>query len=252
MAKRVFGYPDIHWRFRDERALAVAMAAQEMFKPDIVVIGGDLMDCTIFSRHEPKKVREVSVDDWVKDELEPSCRFLDRVQEHTGETVMLLGNHEYNIERWAIRESRCGPAIYNLISPKVRLSEGRKNFKIVEWSDDCDCYYQLNSRLIAVHGWSVAKHAAARHLEKSLSKSVIFNHTHRKQVFARRDPYSGKIIEGMSAGCLCKLSPSYMTSPTDWVNGFWVAFVGKSSYTWYPVTIENGRAVMPDGEEIKC
>ena len=38
-AQRVFGYTDIHWSDRDERALAVAMKAQELFQQAAQVVG---------------------------------------------------------------------------------------------------------------------------------------------------------------------------------------------------------------------
>ena len=44
---------DIHFIERDEQALAVAMQAVRMLKPDTLIIGGDLLTCGYFSSHPP-------------------------------------------------------------------------------------------------------------------------------------------------------------------------------------------------------
>ena len=69
----------------------------------------------------------------------------------------------------------------------------------------------------------------------------------------RADPWTGDPVEAMNAGCLCKKSPLYRHdgSPTQWAHGFWIAFIGRRSFTIYPILINKGRAVMPDGKEIR-
>jgi predicted phosphodiesterase len=107
--------------------------------------------------------------------------------------------------------------------------------------------------LVAIHGWSHAKHAAAKHLELSVSQSVLHGHTHRHQVFTVRDPWSNKIVKSFCPGTLSQLQPIYAHggSPTSWVHGFTLVYVGEHSWTEYNVTISNGACVLPDGRELK-
>jgi predicted phosphodiesterase len=254
-SKRVFGFTDIHWENRDDEALHTAMAAMEDFKPDIVVIGGDLLDCSPFSHHPRKKMVEGLGRGWNERELVPAIQFLDWVQDRTSYTYFLEGNHEEWIERFCMTGGAAYRAIYDIISPKRNLSRGRKNFKYISYTNtkgtSGGCV-KLSPRLSVVHGWTTCKHAAAKHLELSRTRSIIFHHTHRRQMATGRDPWSGQPIEAFSAGCLCKLQPIYAHggSPTEWTHGFWVAYLGKHSYTAYPIPIIKGAAVLPDGRKI--
>lgn len=255
-ATRIFGYTDIHWEDRDERALALAQKAHLYFKPDITVIGGDLLNCDPFSRHPRAKTEEVT-HDWNESELKPANRFLDWVQRHTTrETVFLEGNHEERIERFLANNGVAGQALGGVISARRLLGAGRDRFRWVPFTElkmGRQGAFTPHHSLSIVHGWCASKHAAHRHLELSRTRSVIFHHTHRIQHELSRDPWSGQIIEAFSAGCLCKLQPIYAHngSPTQWAHGFWVAYVGQSGYTAYPIPISRGSAVMPDGKEIR-
>lgn len=84
-------------------------------------------------------------------------------------------------------------------------------------------------------------------------KVQVSGNTHRYQSYARRDPVSGRILKAWSPGCLCELQASYMNqTPSDWVHGFSIVWVGSDPLDWtdYSVTIKDGRAIMPDGNEI--
>jgi len=254
-AVRVFGFTDIHWSERDERALEIAKAAQRQFKPDITVIGGDLLNCTAFSRHPKRILDEDDTYDYTTGELDPAAKFLDEVQANTErETVMLAGNHDEWFERW-IRNTEGGLAFRSQL-PSRYFPKGRENFKYISFSprqDNRNCYYKLKNDVIVTHGWCAPKYAAQHHLDKARDVSVIFHHTHRFDHRAGTLFRDKRVIEAFSAGCLCKQVPMYAHNgaPTDWVLGFWVAFIGKRSWTGYPIPIKRYEAVLPDGTQIK-
>jgi len=246
-AIKVFGYTDIHIPNQDNEALQIAMAGQRFFKPDITIVGNDLIDCTPYTRWADSTIREALAKDWYKTEIKPANKFLDYVQKYTKKTIFLPGNHDKWIERWAARSGKTGLAIYSLISLRHNLLKNRIN---IEYVDD---FVNLHKNLIVIHGWTCCKHAAYKHIELSKTKSIIFNHTHRRQSITVQDPWSGLPIEAICAGCLCKKKPMYKHdgSPTEWTHGFWIAYIGKFSFTIYPIIIHNSRAIMPDGKEIK-
>jgi len=253
-ARRVFGYTDIHWSDRDEHALAIAQHAQGIFAPDVTVLGGDLLNCTAFSRHPKRKLDHDEGYDYLESELKPANRFLDEVQRWTrDETVLLEGNHDEWFERW-IRNTEGAMGLQSLL-PSRYLCQ-RDAFRYVSFSpgrDKRQCNYQLAPFLVATHGWCAPKYAAQHHLDRAKDISVIFHHTHRFD--DRAVPlFRGGPIRATSAGCLCKRIPMYAHngSPTDWTHGFWVAFVGRQSFTVYPVLIANGSAVLPDGTEVRA
>lgn len=256
-AKRVFGFTDIHWSERDPRALALAMEAHKVFKPDHTVIGGDLLNASPFSRHPKRTLDEDAEYDYVNDELDPARGFLDTVQSRTigGQLTILEGNHDAWFERW-IRNSDAGRgAALKSLLPKNYLTKGRKNCRWVPWNDftgDRKSRLFLHPKLMVVHGWCANKYAGERHLQMAKPYSVIFHHSHRaeQRIATMAD---GHIVTALNGGCLCKLTPTYNldSAPSEWSQGFWVAYVGEESFTTYIVPIIKGGCVLPDGTEVK-
>lgn len=257
MAKKAVFFGDVHWRVRDETAVAVLEATVARIKPDILVCLGDLFDATPFSRHGHHKISEADATDWGEDELRPANAFLDRLQRHTQEkTIYIEGNHDAWVERWAANSNVGGQSIYSLISPRQHLTRGRAAFRYIPWVEEWmnkSSYAVMNPRLIAAHGWCANKHAAAKHLDMAKPRSIIYGHTHRQDRSTDRNPYTGEILEAIGCGCLCKLQPLYRHggAPTQWSHGIVVGYLGKKSYQAYPVTIERGSAILPDGKEIR-
>jgi len=248
-AVRWMGYPDMHIPDHDEEAVAVAMAAQREFKPDNVIIGNDLLQATPFSKFGNQTIKEAIALDFKTTELDPANKFIDEVQKYTKSTYFQEGNHDAHIERWAATHGSGAISVFNLISPKVNLSENRKNFIYVDQGTPI----RLHDKLICVHGWSYSIHCAAAHRRKSPLQSVIFNHAHRMQSDTLTYPASDMPTTAMCAGCLCKRMPMYKHdgNPTGWTHGFWVAYVGVHDFTMYSVPINKGRAILPNGKEIK-
>lgn len=260
-----FAFPDIHFPMQDPIAMEVALKAHAILQPEYTVFLGDVLDCSIFSSHANKTIAEAQGYDFKKIEVDPANQLIDQVQSNTKKhTYFLEGNHEYRVERWACNNNRVGESIYDLISPESTLSDGRKDFTYISYtptSGTMTNFLQIapNTKkmqtggLVAIHGWSHAKHASYKHLELSRTQSVLHGHTHRQQNIATRDPWSGKVIKAFCPGTLSQLQPIYAHggSPTDWCSGFSLIFVGKESWTEYNVTISNGRCVLPDGKEIR-
>jgi len=264
-SKLWFIFPDIHFPDQEKEALEIAKAAHRILKPHNTVFLGDVLDCDIFSAHAKKTIEEAQTQDYLKLEINPCNALLDEVQNGTKEiTYFLEGNHEQRIERWAVNNGRIGESLYPLISPAATIGKGRKNFKLIPYEVPTgmrrgfvqivpDVQRMRTGGLVAVHGWSFAKHAAAVHLEKSRSQSILFGHTHRAQSVATRDPWTGKMIKAFNPGTLSDLQPKYAHggAPSDWTNGFAIVYVGQESWTEYCISIVNGRCVLPDGREIR-
>lgn len=248
-AVRWFGYPDIHFPDQDDEAVAVAEAAQREFKPDIVIVGNDMLQATPFSRFGNQTIKESVAMDFKETELDPANAFIDRVQAHAKAVIFQEGNHDAHIERWAATHGQGAVSVFSLISPRINLSEGRENFTWVSQGENV----QLHPKLICVHGWSYCVHCAAAHRRKSPLQSVIFNHAHRMQSDTLTYPATDRPTKAMCAGCLCKRVPMYKHdgNPTGWTHGFWVAYIGKHSFTSYAVEINKGRAILPNGKEVR-
>lgn len=253
----VFIIPDIHFPNENKEAVAVMKRSLATLRPNRTVLLGDVLDCGTFSPHISKTLKDLRQANFLEEEIKPANELIDFIQKHTKEeTAFIEGNHENFCERWAITHGEGAKSIYNSISPRYQLSKHRTNFKFIPYiqkSDPGFAYYKITSNLVAVHGWSFAKNAAAVHLEKSRGYSVVFGHTHRQQSDANRNPFTKLRSVAFSVGCLSELQPTYMHSPNDWIHGFGLIYVSQSNpteFTEYALTINNGRVILPDGSEI--
>src|SRR5258706_7412388 len=260
-----FVFPDIHFPDHDEAALGAALKAHAIIKPHRTLFLGDVLDCGIFSMHPKRKISENQAYDYKKLEVDPCNKMMDQVQKNTLEwTYYLQGNHEERIERWATMSGPLGESLFSMLDPVTTIAHGRKKFTTIPYSPttgDRMGYVQIvppssqmtSGGLVAVHGWSFAKHAAYVHLEKSRSQSIMFGHTHPAQTIVDRDPWTGAPIKAFNPGTLSKLQPIYMTggSPSAWSHGFAIIYVGTKSWTEYCINVNNGYAVLPDGTEVK-
>ena len=252
--RKVFGFPDIHWAVRDPQALAVATRAHALFRPDLTVFGGDLVDASPFARHPRRKYNEGDYD-FISHELEPLRGWIDRVQDQTrgGRLAVLMGNHDDWLERWSIAAG-IGHSLASL-RPSVYLFGKRRSTQVVPFgrmAGNSPTFFMLTPTLIVVHGWVSNKYAAEAHLRMASPYSIVFHHTHRMEYLATTR-CDGTVAVGMSPGCLTRKVPVYSHggSPTGWVHGFWVAFLGKTSFTMYQVPIVEGVCVLPDGTSVK-
>ena len=241
----------------DENALRVAEKAHARFKPDRTIIGGDLLNCAPFSAHPAKGFDDAAEADYLVTEIDPANAFLDRISRNTGAggVDFIEGNHDQWFERWLSRQKN-GKALRSM-SPRKLLSKGRTNFRYIPYFEPKGGrmpHVKLAPDLIVIHGWCSPKYAAQHHMDRAKDVSVIFHHTHRADKRWAKT-WKGRPIMAMSAGCLCKLIPTYASggNPSNWVHGFWVAYIGRRNWTVYDVLIsENYETVLPDGSEVRA
>lgn len=256
----------MHVPHHDEKALHCVVQVIDWWKPDRVLFLGDGLDAEAFSVHGLKSMAERRAHKFIDDEVALMNWVVDYCQgsKLNTEFVYIEGNHEYRIERFALSiNASIGDAVYKLLSPKRLITNRmdqdgieqgrRKNFKWIPHmpKTGIHSHYKLTKDCIAVHGWSIAKHAAMQHLALARSVSIVHGHTHRMQHVMSRDPLSGKPIHAWSPGCLSKLTPLFMAhNPNDWTQGLSLMYEGEDSWTSYDVNIHKGFCVLPDGTQI--
>jgi len=224
-SKTMLAFGDVHVPHQNVAALEVFCLAAERLRPDMIVCLGDLL----------------------------AGALLDRLQKACDRLVMVEGNHEYRLDRWAAATAE-GRGAYSMLAPRIQLMRGRKRCTYVRYGTTSGKYphYAVNSRIIAVHGWSYARHATKNHLQISQGKSVIHGHSHRADTSIIQNIWSpARIIQARSAGCLCKPIPLYGTGrPVEWINAFILGYLGRRSDTLYTIPIMDGRCILPDGTEV--
>lgn len=261
--------PDLHYGLNDDdpgrhRAINAANEAVNYLADhssiESVVILGDWLEGAACSSHGPSSVRDALQRGYFETEIEPARQSLDAISTVCKNLVFIEGNHENRILRWATQQIVRGPLgdVVKSLAPRELLSRTqkgveRRRFKWVDYTGPLP-HHKITPDLWAIHGWSYAKNAAAVHLATARSVSIIHGHTHRRQEVSGRDPTNGRLLFGMSPGCLCTLEPDYRShSPTDWQHGFAIIYqsaLDPLNWTHYLVSIKDGYCVLPDGKEI--
>jgi predicted phosphodiesterase len=253
---------------QDRRALAVALEISRVWRPDLVVVLGDFLDADAWSAH-PRSSVEDKPGSFLRTEVVPGNALLDRFAGRAERPLVYIeGNHEHRVTRWCARNAgRLGEDVALLTSPMRLLSHRvdargrpgrtRKNFTWVPYlGRGLHSHYKIAPDLVAIHGWSIAANASKVHLDKARSFSIVHGHTHRAQSYVGRCPLTGKIYQAWSPGFLGGLVPDYMShQPGDWSHGvtcIYQSVRNRRDWTQYTVPIDRGRAVLPDGREVRA
>lgn len=273
--------PDAHHPHADPECMAIVERVAALVRPRRIVILGDWLECAAFTAHPPRSIAEEALHAYSV-EIDSCAASIDRIVKAAGgvgpggveEVAYVEGNHEAHVERECIRLGAIGRAVQDLISPRRLLTRGRPWLK---WTPYVEHYaqgrrppahlrgggmphYKIARDLWAIHGWSTATHAAAKHLDMARSVSIVHGHTHRQQSVTRRCLENGRIVKAWSPGCLSDLQPAWAhTAPTDWVWGVSIAFCANDCLTaenprWtdYTVTINRGECVLPGGTSVRA
>jgi hypothetical protein len=208
---RVAFLSDLHVPFLCERAWGAAMSLLEDYRPDLVVLGGDLFDFYSISAHDKEPGRL----DRLQDEFDAAAPLWKQVDALSGRKVVIWGNHEERL----IRLTHANPGLVNLraltIEAAAEMPQG--------WT-----YYPNQTRLKVgplsiLHGdlkgrGTSSVHAASGFLRK-LRTSCLAGHLHRFQSFFETNA-DGTIRAGFASGHLSDPDEArYLASP-DWQQGF--------------------------------
>lgn len=273
--------PDAHHPHADPACMAIAERVAGLVRPRRIVILGDWLECAAFTAHPPRSIAEEALHAYSV-EIDQCAASIDRIVAAAGgigpgaveEVAYIEGNHEAHVERECIRLGAIGRAVHDMISPRRLLSRGRPWLK---WTPYVEHYaqdrrppahlrgggmphYKIASDLWAIHGWTTATHAAAKHLQMAGTVSIVHGHTHRQQSVTGRCLETGRLVKAWSPGCLSDLQPAWHhTSPSQWAHGISVVYledkcrqVRHPKWTDYTITIDRGECVLPAGTSVRA
>jgi len=271
VTRRILILPDAHYPHHDPEVMAVVEAAVAVLNPDEIVVLGDWLDAENFSGH-PRLALEEQRFSYLADEVAPCNDMLDKLQgaNYSRRLVYIGGNHEDRVERFLANQGG-GPAedLFKLASPQRCLTyrvgkngepgdTRRRNFTYIPYRGSGTlAHYKITPNLIAIHGWSFAQNFNVVNQRAEPGLSIVCGHVHRRDVHYARSSVEGVERRYWSPGCLCKLQPLYMAStPHDWVHGFSIVYQSerrgaKTDWTAYDIGIHAGRAILPDGTEVR-
>lgn len=240
---------DIHWGYErrsghkvalhDEKALNVALQFIEDFKPDHVVLGGDILDCGCISHHNHGKPGATEGFRLLADAKECQEAIIKPVEKAAKKSLTyIVGNHE----DWLTDLVDQIPALEGIVDVRSVLNLG-KDWKVVEQGDS-----HTIGKLVFIHGDTVkgGEHSA-KWAVNAYERNVRFGHHHTYQVYTKTSAVEANGHTGIAVPCLCKKGPKYGgNTPNRWMQGFNWGYVGgpNGSFNDYVSVIVNGTATI--------
>ena len=223
----------------DSKAINVALQFAKDFKPDHVILGGDILDCSCISHHNHGKPGAVEGFRLLGDAKECRSAILDPLEALGAKSyTYITGNHERWLEDLVDRI----PALEGIVDVATVLKLG-KGWKVVPQGEA----HRLG-KLVFIHGDQIKSgDSAAKNAVIAYERNVRFGHFHTFQSYTKTSAVDMNGHTGMCVPCLCKKAPSYgRGAPNKWVQGFNWGYVGgpEGMYNDYVSVIVNGRAIV--------
>lgn len=241
MYKVVVGQ-DFHVPFHNIDAVDNWIQFCEDEQPEFIIINGDFLDCYSVSKF-PKKPNNPLL----QEELDMGVEILENIRRRCPDSEIwyLDGNHEERLSR-LVKEKE---GLFNLNALKLTnlLELDRLDIKHKEYM----CPLELDD-LTVVHGDTVSKHsayAAKRTIHDDGFKNVIVGHTHRMGWYMH-DGHQGRKRGLENGGLFSKEQAEYMKGPTNWQNGFCIAYQDPSEdfLQVHPLEMDDQGKFMWKGE----
>lgn len=264
--------PDIHSYQRDKKAFDLMMESlpylADKYNVTKFVQLGDALEVGAASTHPTTSVYERTPDyldeiEWVMNDFwQPAMKACPDANFYA-----LMGNHEH---RWDKKIAK------QLMSKNLVTQDEAQ--QMYEDKMPTDLYESIGvhvtpygneavgegilelipNKLLAVHGWSFAKHSSATHLNQLQGAySLLYGHTHRAQSHVVRNPVTRKRVEAWSFGALAKCEMKWHGgNPTEHVLGFGIVNVYGEHFNIQPIAIhmnadDSRTLILPDGKVLK-
>lgn len=204
-------------------------------KPDIVLIGGDFLDCSSLSTYNIDSPL-LTENKRLSNDIKMAKKELSFFEKYSKQVIYLAGNHERRL---------------NKIVEKYPVFTDN----ILTWSKllDIDYYIELEDQPIQVipelyimHGHKYGTHLASQNV-RDYMENIICGHAHRSQTYTLTT--MKKSVTGWSSGCLSSREPKYLAGrKTTWVNGFIEILYDDEGFNVNNIIIENDRFII-DGKK---
>lgn len=249
MTKFVF-LTDLHWGYgvgrkpiHNLKALNAVENFVEDFQPDTVILGGDMLDCSMLSHWNKESRRDVEGLRILNDARELD-KHIVRLKASTKELIYIVGNHE----AWLDQLEDKYPGLDGLLNVK-HLMPSLQDCKVIEQGGS-----HRIGKVWFIHGdqFSGGEHVAKKAVE-AYGRNIRFGHFHTAQVHTKFSALDAADIKtGICVPGLCKRNPSYgKGSPNRWTNGFlWGYVYPNGHFNDYLTLIVDGK-FMAEGKEYK-
>ncbi len=209
--KRTVIAGDHHVPYQDKLAVKLWLKFLEWYKPEVLILNGDIMDCFAISKFTKSPLEGKRL----KDEIKETKKLLRQIVAVTPNCTRyyIFGNHENRLHKYMANNAS---EIYELVALEDLL--GLEDDFIVVNSSHVENFVQIGD--IYVGHWNrVSKHSAytVKNIIDDRGVSIVQSHTHRMGMHVHK--YMDRTVYGWEIGCLCDTDPDYVVSP-NWQSGF--------------------------------
>lgn len=217
---------DIHYGFErrhghkiaihDAAAVDLALRFVKDFKPDHVILGGDILDCGAISHHNKQKPGRTEGMRILSDAQECRALVIEPLAKVANKTF-ITGNHE----AWLTDLTDDIPGVDGMFDINTLL--GLEKWKVVEQGG----YFNLG-RLFFIHGDTLSgSEMVAKNAVVNYEKSIRFGHFHTYSAYTKNSAIDYKFGRtGVACPCLCSKNPAYTKAkPNRWVQGLCYGWV---------------------------
>lgn len=224
LLRKVLIIPDTHRPFHDKRAWALMLKAARGFKPDIIVVQGDLADFYSVSSHNksPDRVSKL------KSEVADVNRALDELDGLGAyEKYFVAGNHENRLERYIEEKA---PELFGMVDIPELFHLARRGWKYTPYKQDVQI-----GKLFITHDCGVSGANANAVALNAFQHSVSTAHTHRIGLLVQGNA-AGEAHVSASFGWLGDATKTdYMhriKAARDWALGFGVGYLAENGFIY--------------------
>lgn len=204
---------DVHFPFEDRASWQLTLNVIKELKPNLVFLGGDILDCYAVSQYDREPTRKLTLQQDLDYAFEELSKLRKACPKNT-QIMYLEGNHETRLSRYlnskaeelSVLDAMKLPQLLKLDKLKIKWIPNGSRTKIGK-------LWHLHGNEIAGGGSNIAKAKFDR-----LGANIIFGHHHKMQSYIKRN-YEGEVCGAWANACLSDLQPDYAHF-TDWVLGF--------------------------------
>lgn len=218
----VFG--DFHIPHHRKKPIELAVNYFKEQNVNTLILNGDILDNTPFTRHDGKRPSAADVRKWF-DQAEYFFEYL-RNEFPDAMIIWLEGNHDYWYRRWMNQHAALLDADpYFSLQERLHIDEYK--IKFIDQTQ-----YLMAGKLSVCHGHQLGGKFGvgvmpARTVYLKTKRSMVINHVHVETSYTEPDLH-GDIVTCWSIACMCTLTPEYQP------------FGGKACHGFGHVKVEKG------------
>jgi predicted phosphodiesterase len=228
--------PDSHWPFADVRAWALMLKAMRGWKPDIVVVLGDLADFYSVSFHPKDPKRKVNLEHEIES-VSGALRDLESLG--AGRQVYCSGNHEARLDRYLTQNA---PAVFAMLRLPEILRLDARGWEWVPYMQSI----KIGSAHVT-HDFGDCGINAHRTARATVNASAVIGHVHR-MAMQWHTLADGTPTVGAAFGHLLDVaSCDYMhrAKTAHWQLGFGTGHITPDGKTHlHPVPIDDYKCIV--------